>query len=938
MKEKYNPKDIESKWYQFWEKNNYFIPKFDSNSEKFCIQLPPPNVTGSLHMGHAFNQTIMDIFIRYHRMRGDNTCWIVGTDHAGIATQIVVERQLLKDGISRLDLGREKFTKKIWEWILNYGNNIKKQMRSIGSSVDWSKEYFTMDDKLSSVVNKVFVDLYNQGLIYRSKRLVNWDPILSTAISDLEIENVEQQGFMYYIAYPLLESKDNSVIVATTRPETLLGDVAVAVNPDDIRYKNLIGKELILPLTGGRTVPIIKDKYVDKDFGTGCVKITPAHDFNDYQIGKRANTNLINIFDFKAKILKHAQVFDYSGVQLDEISLPNNYIGLDRFDARGKIVEDLKANNFLVKIEKRKLFIPKGDRTGSVIEPMLTSQWFVSMDKVALNDPSNMSLSEKARYLVKSGQVKFIPENWINTFNHWMNNIQDWCVSRQLWWGHQIPAWYDDDGNIYVAYNEHEASRISGKSNLKREEDVLDTWFSSALVPFASLGWPDDTIELRSFLPSSLLVTGYEIIFFWISRMMMFTYHFTGKTPFKEVYIHGMVLDNHGKKMSKSEGNVIDPLDVIEGINLEDLLIKRTTGLRKPENEIKIKNDTIKNYPKGISAYGADALRFSMASYASLGRSINFDLKRCEGYRNFCNKLWNATRFILVNIENNNINLNNSFNYSYSFVDSWIISILQGLINNITQSLDNFRVDLAANFLYEFVWNEYCDWYLELSKVVFQQENNEDILMTTVNTLLVVLEVILILLHPFIPFITEELWHIVMKLLNNKKTDSLIVTNWPVSSLEKIDNNSLIKIENLKEIVNIIRNLRCNMNISPSEKIPLFINGNDIDESIFKYLIYLCKLESINFINNFSDFEEVPFAIFKNTRLILKIAIDNKKELLRLKKEQDRLLKSISKLQSKLENQNYVEKAPYNLVQKDKHELIRLNELLQELIKQLDKL
>lgn len=864
MLDKYNPAEIESKHYQNWEEQGYFQPDMDLTKPSFSIQLPPPNVTGTLHMGHAFNQTIMDGLTRYYRMKGCNTAWIPGTDHAGIATQIVVERQLAAQNVSRHDLGREKFLEKVWEWKEVSGGTITQQMRRVGCSADWTREYFTMDDVRAETVTEVFVRLFEQGLIYRGKRLVNWDPVLGTAVSDLEVESVEEQGSMWHIRYPLADNPAEAVIVATTRPETLLGDVAVAVNPEDERYTHLIGKELILPLTG-RTIPVIADEYVEKDFGTGCVKITPAHDFNDYEVGKRHDTRLINVFDLEAKVLANAEVFNFKGEAQQGFALPEKYAGLDRFAARKQMVADLQEQGFLVEIKPHTLMTPKGDRTGSVIEPMLTSQWFVAMSATPNGgEPDSefkgLSLADKAKKAVDSGAVRFIPENWVNTYNQWMNNIQDWCISRQLWWGHQIPAWYDNEGNVYVARNQEEAEKQAGKTGLTREEDVLDTWFSSALVPFSTLGWPSETDELKAFLPSNVLVTGYEIIFFWVARMIMMTTHFTGKVPFKDVYIHGIVRDHEGKKMSKSEGNVIDPVDLIDGIDLEKLLVKRTTGLRKPETAPKVEEATKKLFPEGIPSMGADALRFTMASYASLGRSVNFDFKRAEGYRNFCNKLWNATNFVLMNTEDKDCGQDEMQPLAFTFADQWIIGKLQQAEAAVAEAFETYRFDLAAQTLYEFVWNEYCDWYIELAKVQIQT-GCPTTQRTTRRTLVRVLETILRLLHPIMPFITEELWQVVAPLANAKTADSIMLAAYPQADKEQIVQTAFDKMAALKDLVEEVRKLRGEMGIAPNVKAPLFVEGSAELEGLLKYLPSLTRLTEAKLVDSLPEAEDAPAAV-----------------------------------------------------------------------------
>ena len=943
MLDKYNPAEIESKHYQNWETQGYFQPDMDLTKPSFSIQLPPPNVTGTLHMGHAFNQTIMDGLTRYYRMKGCNTAWIPGTDHAGIATQIVVERQLAAQNVSRHDLGREKFLEKVWEWKEVSGGTITQQMRRVGCSADWTREYFTMDDVRAETVTEVFVRLYEQGLIYRGKRLVNWDPVLGTAVSDLEVESVEEQGSMWHIRYPLADNPAEAVIVATTRPETLLGDVAVAVNPEDERYTHLIGKELILPLTG-RTIPVIADEYVEKDFGTGCVKITPAHDFNDYEVGKRHDTRLVNVFDLEAKVLANAEVFNFKGEAQQGFALPEKYAGLDRFAARKQMVADLQEQGLLVEIKAHTLMTPKGDRTGSVIEPMLTSQWFVAMSATPNGgEPDSefkgLSLADKAKKAVDSGAVRFIPENWVNTYNQWMNNIQDWCISRQLWWGHQIPAWYDEAGNVYVARNQAEAEKQAGKTGLTREEDVLDTWFSSALVPFSTLGWPSETDELKAFLPSNVLVTGYEIIFFWVARMIMMTTHFTGKVPFKDVYIHGIVRDHEGKKMSKSEGNVIDPVDLIDGIDLDKLLVKRTTGLRKPETAPKVEEATKKLFPEGIPSMGADALRFTMASYASLGRSVNFDFKRAEGYRNFCNKIWNATNFVLMNTENQDCGYGATATEprGYSFPDMWIIGRLNQTIDQVTQAYETYRFDLAAETLYSFVWNDYCDWYLELAKVQLQT-GCASRQRATRHTLLRVLEAALRLLHPIIPFITEELWQTVAPMCDAKTADSIMLARFPEADREQIVQTTFEQMTVLQDLIGAVRNLRGEMGIQPNVKAPLFVESADDLADYLKYLPMMTRLTEAQQVAALPESEDAPVAVCNGARLMLKVEIDKAAETARLSKEAEKLQKALDKLNAKLSKPGYTEKAPAHLVEKDKADLAELEDKMAKVQNQLAKL
>jgi len=934
----FEPADIERRWYPEWEARNFFAAGVDpKKQDNFCILLPPPNVTGTLHMGHGFNQTLMDTLTRYYRMRGHNTLWQPGTDHAGIATQIVVERQLDAQGISRHDLGREKFLEKVWEWKEYSGNTITKQMRRMGTSPDWKRERFTMDAGLNKVVTETFVRLFNEGLIYRGKRLVNWDPKLHTAVSDLEVVQEEEDGFMWHIRYPLADGS-SSLVVATTRPETMLGDTAVMVHPEDERYKHMIGKMVKLPLTD-REIPIIADSYVDLEFGTGCVKVTPAHDFNDYAVGQRHGLPMISILTLDARINDAA---------------PEKYRGLDRFDARKAVVADLEALGILEKTDKHKLKVPRGDRTNVVIEPMLTDQWFVAMSKPG---DDGKSITEKALDVVHSGEIKFYPENWVNTYNQWLNNIQDWCISRQLWWGHQIPAWYGDNGQIFVAHSEAEAKAEAAKQgytgSLSRDEDVLDTWFSSALWPFSTLDWTgDEAIDaanpiLQQYLPSTVLVTGFDIIFFWVARMVMMTKQITGQIPFKHVYVHGLIRDGEGQKMSKSKGNVLDPIDLIDGIGLEALIEKRTTGLMNPKQAESIAKKTKKEFPEGIASFGTDALRFTFASLASPGRDIKFDLNRCDGYRNFCNKLWNATRFVLMNVEGHDLALEHQQNgpscggsapLEFSFADRWIVSQLQRVEKEVEQHFTDYRFDLIAQAIYKFIWDEFCDWYLEIAKVEIQTGNDAQ-QRGARRTLVRTLEAVLRLAHPLIPFITEELWQTVAPIAGRKTHDSIMLAAYPRAEEYKIDTASEAKVERLKALAYACRNLRGEMNVSPALRMPLLVAGGGAEISEFAAILQaLGKLSEVQIVSDMPADAMAPVAVVGETRLMLKVEIDVAAERVRLAKEIEKLEKQISIAQGKLANEGFVARAPAAVIDQEKQRVADFSATLEQLKPQLIKL
>ena len=931
----FEPNEIEARWYPAWEKSGCFKAGLDPKKPAFSIQLPPPNITGILHMGHAFNQTVMDTLTRYHRMAGYNTMWLPGTDHAGIATQIVVERKLEKEGISRRDMKREDFIAKIWEWQKFSGGTILEQMRRMGDSVDWDRLYFTMNPKLSKVVIETFVKLYEEGLIYRGKRLVNWDPKLQSAVSDLEVESEEADGHLWEIRYPGADGSEG-VIVATTRPETLFGDQAVAIHPEDERYKSLVGKMLKLPLTD-REIPVIADEYVDREFGSGCVKITPAHDFNDFEVGRRHNLAMLNVLTKTARMNEN---------------VPAKYQGMDRYECRKAAVEDLKAAGLLVAVKPIKHMVPRVSRTGEIVEPMLSEQWYMAMSKPAPEGSlyPGKSIAEVGLDAVESGEVNIFPAEWRGVYRQWLENIQDWCLSRQLWWGHQIPAWYDEAGRVYVARTEEEAQKQAGEGvKLTRDEDVLDTWFSSALVPFSTLGWPhpegDEKTAYDLYLPSTVLVTGYDILFFWVARMVMMTRHFTGRVPFKNVYIHGLVRDAEGKKMSKSEGNTLDPLDIIQGIDLEHLIEKNTRGLRQPEKAPIVEAKLRKNYPNGIAAHGADALRFTMAAYATLGRNVNFDLKRAEGYRNFCTKLWNATRFVLMNVEGKDCGVGATANepMQFSFVDKWIISEFERTVKEVTTAYEDYRLDNAANAIYSFVWNQYCDWYVELSKVQLRGSEAEQ--RATRHTLVTVLEAVLRLAHPIIPFITEELWQKVSVTAGVRKADEdafLMLQTYPTFDAAKVDADAVARMTTIQAQIDSIRNLRSEMKLPPSQKMPLLISGPEAEcAAAAPYLQQLARLESVTHVEDLQQAAQgsvAPVAIVGDSKLMLKVEIDVKAERERLSKEAARLAGEVKKCQSKLGNERFVSKAPAAVVDTEKKRLAEFTALLAKVEEQLDKL
>lgn len=916
MDKTYSPEAIEKACYKNWESHNYFEPRGDGQA--YCIMLPPPNVTGSLHMGHGFQHTLIDTVIRYHRMKGERTLWQPGTDHAGISTQLVVEGQLEKEGLSRKNMSREEFLERIWQWKEESGGQITTQMRRIGSSPAWSRERFTMDEGLSAAVQKVFLQLYEEGLIYRGTRLVNWDPKLGTAISDLEVLSEEEDGFLWHIRYRLVDS-DESLVIATTRPETLLGDTAVAVHPNDPRYKHLIGKQVHLPLCD-RTIPIIADTYVEQEFGSGCVKITPAHDFNDYEVGKRHDLPQINILTKKATINKNA---------------PAAYQGMDRFIARERIIEDLDKAGFLVKTEPHKLKIPRGEKSNVVIEPLLTEQWYVK----------TKPLAAPAIDAVRKGEIRFIPENWSKTYFQWMENIEDWCISRQLWWGHRIPAWYDSDGRVYVGHSENDVRfkyKIDPSVSLKQDEDVLDTWFSSALWPFSTLGWPERKQELEQFYPTSVLFTGFDIIFFWVARMIMMGLKFTGKVPFKEVIITGLICDSEGKKMSKSKGNVLDPIDIIDGIDLDDLIAKRTSNLVLNSVREKITKATRKQFPDGIPAYGTDALRFTFCALASNARTVRFDMGRVEGYRNFCNKLWNAARYVLLSSDEERIDFGDGA-FQYSPADLWILSRLQRTIESTHHYFTTYRFDLLANTLYEFVWHEYCDWYLELSKPILYDENALSAMKRgTRHTLIHVLDQILKLLHPLMPFITEEIWQRTMKGMN-EHGETIMLSQYPEVDKKFINKTIEEELEWVQKIIQSIRTIRSEMSVSPGKSIPLNLRNVSpaMHERLKKYeqtLKSLGKLTEIHCLDKAQKAQASASAVVGDIELLIPMAglIDKEAELGRLEKELAKLEKDITFVESKLNNPKFTDKAPADIISKEQEKLAQAKMTKEKLLQHRD--
>jgi len=918
MEKTYQPDAIELRWYEHWEKAGYFAPQGDG--KPYCIMIPPPNVTGSLHMGHGFNNAVMDTLIRYNRMKGQRTLWQMGTDHAGIATQMVVERQLAAKGESRHSLGREKFLEEIWQWKSESGDTIGRQLRRLGSSLDWSRERFTMDEGLSQAVQTAFIRLFDEGLIYRGKRLVNWDPQFHTAISDLEVENSEEAGHMWHFRYPLSDGSGH-LVVATTRPETMLGDTAVAVDPEDPRYRDLIGKMVRLPLTD-REIPIIGDDYVDPEFGSGCVKITPAHDFNDYEVGKRHNLPMINI------LTRDASLND---------QVPEAYRGLDRFVARKKIVDDLDALGLLEKIDEHKLMVPRGDRSGAVIEPFLTDQWFVSI----------ASLAEPAIKAVEDGDIQFVPKQYENMYFSWMRDIQDWCISRQLWWGHRIPAWYDDAGNIYVGEDETTVRQKYSLDEraLHQDEDVLDTWFSSALWTFSTLGWPNDTEDLKQFHPTDVLVTGFDIIFFWVARMIMMTLKFTGQVPFKKVYVHGLVRDAEGQKMSKSKGNVLDPLDLIDGIDLQALVDKRTAGLMQPQMAKKIEKRTQKEFPEGIQSYGTDALRFTFLSLASTGRDIKWDMGRIEGYRNFCNKIWNAARYVLMNTEGQDCGLSSESEVKLSLADRWILSALQRAQQEVIDGLEQFRFDQASHATYEFIWDQYCDWYLELSKpVLYGDDYSEAEKRGTRRTLVTVLEAILRLAHPFMPFITEEIWQRVAPLAGTQ-ADTIMLAPFPLPQPDLIDSVAEADAQWLKEVIAAIRNIRGEMRIPPGKALPLYLhNGGEQDRRRLDenrhFLSRLAKLENIVWLTPEQSAPPSVTQLVGRMEILVPMAglIDKAAELDRLGKEVQKLKQEVSRADARLKNPGFADRAPADVVAKEREKLNEYRSQLAKLEEQAEKI